>query len=281
MKRVAFAVLFEFAARAAGALLLAAPITAAVAASGIGNFPAGDRLLFERGGLLLVEVARASWALFAPLAGSSVVTGALLWIALTLPAAVLWTALADETRDAVPAFLGRACARVPALFALGALGLLAQTLALTLGFSAAELLHARSSHDEMHADLGALAALAVAGAFAALFGIVRDVAGAALACGAADGKSALRAGLRVAARAPGALLGRWLAPTALGLLLVVAVAFVASALDVGRPEGSRLVLVALAHQLAVLGLTLCRAAWFRGAVRVARPQLAGGSDARR
>jgi hypothetical protein len=281
VKRVVLSILFDFAARAAGALVLAAPVTAAVAASGIGNFPAGDRLLFARGGLLLVEVARASWSLLPPLAMSSLVTGAFVVAALALPQALVWSALGEETPDPMPAFLGRACARVPAYFALACFGFLAQILVLTLGLTAAGMLHGRTSPNALRADLGALAALGFAGALTLLVGVVRDVAGATVACGVADSKSALRAGLRVVLKQPAALAGRFLAPAALGLALVLLAALASGALDVGRSEGSRFVAVAVLHQLVALGITVCRTLWLRGAVGLVRPQLAGGSVARR
>jgi hypothetical protein len=281
VKRVALAILFDFAARAAGALTLAAPVTAVVAASGIGNFPAGDRLLFERGGLLLTEVARASWSLLPPLAVSSSVAGAFVYAALALPQALVWTALGEEAPAPLPAFLGRACTRVPAYFALAALGFLAQILVLTLGLSAAGMLHGGSSPNAFRADLGALAVLACAGIVALAVGVVRDVAGATLACGVGDSKRALGAGLRVVLSRPLALIGRFAGPSVLGLALVIVAALAAGALDVGRPESSRFVLVAALHQLVALGVTVCRAVWLKSALAVVRPQLAGGSLARR
>jgi hypothetical protein len=281
VKRVAFSVLFLYGARAAGALALAAPATALVAASGLGNFPAGDRLLFERGGLLLVEVVRASWSFLPPLATSTLVTAALVYAALALPGALLWTPLAEETPDPTPVFLGRACARVPAYFALSAAGLLARILVLSVGLTAAGMLHGRSSPNALRADLGALAALLLAGALALSAGLIRDVACATVACGARDSKSALRAALRVVARRPLAAAGRCFGPTALALALVVLAALATGSLDVGRPEASRFVAVAVLHQLVALGVTVCRAVWLKSAVRLVRPQLAGGSAARR
>ena len=281
MKRVILAVLFDYAARAAGALVLAAPVGAMVAASGIGNFPEGDRLLFERGGLLLVEVVRASWALLPPLAASSLVSGVVVFGALTLPQAILWSALGETAPESTNTFLGRACARVPAFLALTGLGFLAQILVLTLGLTAAGFLHGRATHDEMRTDLVALTALAVAALLALSCGVLRDVAGATLACGAANGRAALRAGLRVFLRSPLALAARWFVPASLGGALVLAVAFAVGRLDVGRSEGFRFLAVAVLHQLVVLGLTVCRAVWFRGAVRIVRPQLEAVSEARR
>jgi hypothetical protein len=281
VKRVALSVLFDFGARAAAALALAAPVTAVIAASGIGNFPSGDRLLFERGGLLLVEVVRASWSLLPPLAVSSLVMSAFVYAALALPQALVWTALGEETPEPTPAFLGRACARVPAYFALAGFGLLSQILVLSLGLTAAGMLHGRSSTNALRADLGALAVLGVAGVLALLLGVLRDVAGATVACGVADSKSAVRAGLRAALARPLALAWRFLGPTALGLVLVTLVALATGSLDVGRPEGSRFVLVAVLHQLVALAVTVCRTVWLKRAIALVRPQLPGGSVARR
>jgi hypothetical protein len=280
MKRVAPAVLLDFVTRACASLALAAPVTAVVAGSGIGSFPAGDRLLFEPGGMLLVEVVRSSWSLLPPLATSSLVTLGAGYAALVLPQAVLWTAVAEESPEPRAAFLGRTCARVPALFALAGLGFLAQVLALALGLATAGFLRGGASRNAMHADLGALLIAAVGVAVALLVGIVRDVASATLACGVAGSRAALHAALHCSLRAPGALIGRWLGPAVLGIGLVSAAALVVGSLDVGKPEAFRFVLVALVHQLVVLALSICRAVWFTGAVRVARAQLAGGSAAR-
>ena len=90
-----------------------------------------------------------------------------------------------------------------------------------------------------------------------------------------------RTALALSWRAPRALVTRWCGPALLAVALVGSAALATGSLDVGRAEGFRFGLVAIGHQLVVLGLSVCRCVWFQGAVRVVRGQLAGGSAARR
>jgi len=280
VKRRTLAVLFEFACRGAASIVLAGPVCAAVAASGIGAFPEGDRLLFEPGGLLLVEVARASWLWLTPLANASLVTLAVVSVALSVPAALLWVTSADETPAAPSALFGRAAALVPSLLALEGLAFLGQILALCLGLSGAGSF--RSALESPAAgDRWALVPLGCAALVALALGILRDVASAAVVCGAPNARSGLRAGLGALFTAPVTLLTRWAGPALAALVVVGAVAGAVGVIDVGRPGSLRVVVVAALHQCVVLALSAFRAGWFTAAARLARAQLGGGSEARR
>jgi hypothetical protein len=255
-------------------------VTAAISATGIGAFPEGDRLLFEPGGLLLVEAARQTLSLLGPLAASSLSTAALLGLALTLPRALLWSAVAAETPDRFATLLGHAATRIPSLLALTGLGFLAQVLAYSLGLSAAGLMRSSLSGPE-RGDLFAFAVLALAGALVLALGVLRDVASAAVACGVPTARAAVRIGFDAVRRAPGSVFVGWLGPAALGLTLVVIAAAGAGILDVARAGGFRVFAVALLHQSVLLALSFCRATWFGAAVRCVRPQLDATSAARR
>jgi hypothetical protein len=125
MKQRALAVGLDFALRGAAGLILASPVVAAIASTGIPRFPEGDRLLFEPGGLMLVEVARALWSAAIPLVRTELVTGLLLGIALLVPYSLLLVAL--KRRASTPLELwGEAVTRVPSLLALHGLALLTQ-----------------------------------------------------------------------------------------------------------------------------------------------------------
>ncbi len=271
--------LFEFACRCAAGLVLAAPFTAAVAASGLGAFAEGDRLLFEPGGLLLVEVARASWLWLTPLANASLVTFAVLSVALTLPASLLWVTSADDTPATAPALFGRAVALVPSLLALAGLALLGQILAICLGVAGAGFFRS-ALESPVAGDRWALVPLGCAGLVALAFGVLRDVASAAVACGVPNARSGLRAALTALLGAPRALLTRWVAAAVAGLAVVAAVAGGVGIIDVGRPGSLRVVAVAVLHQSVVLALSVFRAGWFTAAARVVRGQLGAGSEAR-
>ncbi len=280
MKRTTLAALFEFSCRAAAGLVLAAPITAAVAATGIGAFPEGDRLLFEPGGLLLVEAARSSLNLIAPLASSTLAVVAVASIALSVPQALLWAAAAERTPEPFVTFLGRAGARIPPLLALLGLGFLSQVLVGTLGLMVAGFFRGGMA-DPVQGDLWGLGALALTCVAALALGIVRDIASAAVACGASNARQALRLGAATILRAPGATCTRWLGPAASGLALVGAAAVATGALDVARPGTPRLLAVSLLHQGVLVALSFCRAAWLVAAVRLVRPQLDAASAALR
>lgn len=276
MKRTTAAALFEFSCRAAAGLVLAAPVTAAVAAAGIGAFPEGDRLLFEPGGLFLVEAARSSLSLVAPLSSSTLAVVTIASLVLSVPRALLWTAAAEETRGPFATFVGHAGARLPSFVALLGLGFLSQVLVGALGLTLAGFMRGGMANP-IDADGWALGVVAVTFVAALALGIVRDVASAAVACGASSTGRALRLGAITILRAPGTTCLRWLGPAALGLALVGAAAALAGVLDVSRPGTPRLLAVLALHQAALVALSFCRAGWFVAAVRLVRPQLEAAS----
>jgi hypothetical protein len=276
VKHLTLAVLFECACRAAAGVVLAAPVTAVIAATGVGAFPEGDRLLFEPGGLLLVEIARLASPALSSLASSSLVTLVVLGSALTLPRALLWSASTEASTEPLGALFGRTIALVPSLLTLTGLGFLGQVLVCMLGLSAAGILRGASANPS-GADLWALGAVLCAGFFALALGILRDLSSAAAACGAPNAQAALRVGLACVLRAPGAALARWLGPAAIGLALTALVAAAVGMLDVSRTGSLRLPAVAVLHQAVVVCLSCCRAAWFVAATRSVRPQLGAGS----
>jgi hypothetical protein len=270
MKRLNASISFDFICRSAVSAVLAAPVAATVAASGIGAFPAGDRQLFAPGGLMLVELLRTSLGLWPALGASSVLTLAVLAVALVLPRALLLTALGENGREAEPvrAFLGRACTHVPGLLALTGVAFLAQALAWGLSLFGAGMARSGTSLHVGRADLAAFLIVLLGGAVALGLGMVRDLGSAALVLGTRDARSAFRVGFRCLRSAPGRTLGRWLGPAVLGGALVGAAALAVGALDVSRAGVWRLVAVTLLHQGVALALCACRAAWLGGAVAV-------------
>ena len=98
MKQRALTIALDFTLRAAAGLLVASPVVAAVASTGITRFPEGDRLLFEPGGLMLAEVARQLWSALAPLVRAELTTGLVLGMALIVPYSLLLVALSGRAR---------------------------------------------------------------------------------------------------------------------------------------------------------------------------------------
>ncbi|HLV21291.1 MAG TPA: hypothetical protein VKZ49_10425 [Polyangiaceae bacterium] len=177
------------------AWLVAAPLAAVFAGSGIRSYPQGDALLFEPGSVLLVEVVRLELpalvgalrvGLWIALATAVALLFPLvaLWVSLAAPARLGWGTLAARSIDHVPAFalLGGLSLGAKALFALVALlfatalsGLssrmseptadgtaLALGLATLLGMGAIDLVFDLARAARIRSGVGALAALGVA-----------------------------------------------------------------------------------------------------------------------
>jgi hypothetical protein len=269
MKPLHLALPFDYLARGAAGVLLAGPITAVVTATGIGSFPEGDRLLFQPGGLYLVEALRTSWPLLAPLAAASLGTALLVAIALVLPQAALWTALVKNgDREPLTAFVGRAVGRVPALLSLQGVTFLAQVLVWGATFGLLGAVHQGAWGSAPGPDLAALAIPALGAALVLLLGVVRDLGAAASVAGRIHGRAALRAGFACLRHAPVQALTRWMGPALLGLSLVGAGGLAAGALDVGRAGSLRFLGVGVLHQLVVAALVGCRAAWFNACLEL-------------
>ncbi len=262
MKHTLIALGLDVALRAGAGLLLASPVVAAVASTGITGFPEGDRLLFEPGGLMLVDVARALLSELMPLVRTELVMGLLLLVALLVPYSVVLVAFSRTRPGSVAELLGRACARVPALLSLKGLTLLTQALTAFLALSVAlQVRDALVSGTSRRADLVGLAIALVGGSLMLAFGMVRDLASAAAVSGGAGSRVALLAGLSTLFRNPGRILRIWSLAAIAAVSLVAAGALVTGLLDVSRPGAWCVGSVLLVHQTFALGLVLCRAWW--------------------
>jgi len=256
-----------FACHALAAWLVAAPLTALVAGTGLGRFPEGDRLLFEPGGVVLAEVARALVPALPSHLTSSFGAVALLGALLLVPHTALLVALAEAEREPVAATWGRAIAHVPALIALSGFALLAQTILVVATFVLAGALRdAVTSAATRSADLVWLGAVSLGFTVVLCVGIVRDLGRAAVVRNARDSKAALFEGLHAFARAPGRSFARWLAPALAGIALVALSTALTTLLDVSRPGSLRLGLVTLLHQAIAFALCVCRAFWLRASL---------------
>lgn len=282
LKRRLAAVAIDLAARIFAGLLLGLPLFSVVSASGIGQFEAGDRLLFQPGGLYLGEVARLSFAALVPLTNTALVTALSLSVLLLLPHGALLAALADREQQPFAMLLGRGASSFPALVALSGLTLIAQGVVLVFFSGVAGTARGSISGSSPPVSDGvALALLAVGGLLALGLGVVCDLCRAAAVVNRADGRSALRGGLLALQRKPGAVARGYLAPASVGLTLFVLAAVVTGWLDVSQAGALRLPLVTLLHLTVLVGLALCRARWLAIAVGLVEPQPDASSSARR
>lgn len=275
MKHRALAVALDFALRGAAGLLLASPVVAAVASTGIARFPEGDRLLFEPGGLMLAEVARSLWSAAVPLIRAELVTGLALGVALIVPYALLLVALSGRASSAA-ALWSEVVTRVPSLLALHGLTLLAQGGALlALGTVAFQLRGALVGATSRGADLVLVGGALLGGLLALGLGALRDLASAACVHGSLSSRAALADGVTALRRLPGRVLYGWAPPLGAGAALVGAGALLTGALDVSRPGAWRVALVLAVHQAVLLGRCLCRAFWLRRALGLVEPWVRG------
>lgn len=264
-RRLLQALAAVYAFRLGAAWLIALPVRNAVHASGILSFPAGERLLFEPGGLYLLEVLASQRALLAASLGPTLALGLLSAIASLGPDYLLLCALRPPERARATS----AAAALPQL-ALIALGLL-PLRALSLGLAFALALGARASlssiPDARIADAGFVGVLALGAVVQIAASAFADLASAAVVDhGRRVGDATLlglglmrRRGSRLMLRYAGALLG-----SAAGY---IAAALLVDALDVSLPQAWRGTLAVLTHQAACLASVAWDAWWLAGALR--------------
>jgi hypothetical protein len=282
VKRHVAAVGVDLVARIFAGFLLGLPLFSVVSQSGIGQFAAGDRLLFQAGGLYLSEVARLSFAALVPLTNTALVMALSLSVLLLLPHGALLAALADRERQPFSTLLGRSARSFPALVALSGLTLIAQAMVFVFFTGVAGTAQGGFSGSSPPVpDAVALAVLAAGGILALGLGVARDLCRAAAIVGEADGRSALRSGLLALKRRPGAVARGYLAPASAGLALFGVAALVTGWLDVSQEGALRLPLVTLLHLVVLIALALCRARWLATAVALVESQPAASSSARR
>lgn len=273
MKHRVLAVALDFALRAAAGLVLASPLLAAVASTGITRFPEGDRLLFEPGGLMLVEVARTLSSAVVPLLQAELVMGLVLALGLVVPYAVLLVALSRREPRTLSELFGTALTRVPPLVALQGLTLLAESAALlALATFAAGLRETLVGATSRRADLVFLAVLALGGLVLLGLGALRDLSSAACVEETLGSPAALRRGVASLLRAPGAVCSGFGAALVAAGACVAAGALLTGALDVGRPGAFRVALVLLVHQAVLLGRSVVRAFWLHRALGLVAPK---------
>lgn len=256
-----------FGVRTLFSLLAGFAVASSIGATGIGHFPGGDALLFEDGGLFLLELLRVAGP---QLAAAVSVAGAILALGLLvnlLVLALLLVALNGEGRLDVGAAFGRALTHLPAFFLLGALFVLAQSL-LVLGASLSGTAIRASALGERATDALTAVTVVLAVLLATALGAVLDVARAGVVRYELSGKTALLFALDAARAKPVAVLLGWLPFAAAGAVLVLGCAPIVESIDVSRPGTARVLLVAAVHQLTLFALLWLRAAWLARALRL-------------
>ncbi len=264
------ALLAAYAFRTVAGLLLALPVVNAVQASGVTQWPEADRLLFEPGAEVLLEVIVSQRA--------SLVASVMPAVAMLVVIAVL--ALGPELlilraasqahpyQTTMGAEVSAPAARplLQRLLTLGAATVIARALlaglALALAFTARSWF--TSARDPRVADLVFVGVLGVGALVQLAISALRDLAAAAIVARGLPVPDAVATAL---AKLRAGSFGACAAAFAVAIGLVLAGALITGAADVAQPEGWRAAAVFIVHQAVVLGTIAVRAAWLSSAVR--------------
>jgi hypothetical protein len=253
--------------RAAFGLVLVWPACEIFARAAMAH-PREDAILFDPGGLLLLEAFRLGrGALAGALRGASF-TAAMIFAFGLLPLGALMYALghggtirASDLAAAAVRFFGR----LAVLLVMATLGM---ALAVVLSFALATALKTKVAPalPDPAGDALVAGAWLVGAVLVAILGVVHDLARAAVTqrdLGAVDG---VRVAMRAASARPAAAFFGWAWRSATGAMLVVVVAFAAAA--VGTDRFAALGAAVFLHQACVLGIVALRASWLACAIRL-------------
>jgi hypothetical protein len=250
--------------------IISLPTLSAIAATGIGNFPEGDALLLEPGGIVLAEVARLALPGLRTALPASLV---LLLIALMsglVALSALLVALSFEGRLELSEWLGRALEHLPSLTLLMGLtlvvqGILAGAIALISALTVTPLL---KTSNEAVRDLASLAVVALAIGIVLAVGVLQDLARAAIVRNGGGLVSSLGLALRLIRQRPGSVALGWTLPAVCSVATVLAGAAVVGALALERPDAWRLWFAFAVHQAAIFVVVVLRASWLANALRL-------------
>lgn len=247
--------------------LLAYPLASLVGASGIGQRAEGDRLLFEGGGYMLLEVARLQGAALMSAARGLLPVLVLGLLVTALCNAVLLVALSEDDEQRPQQLLSAALSRFPTLVAIGVLAGLAQAALLLLASIGAELVPDPLAKP-VRATAGELAVWLTAAAVAGAVGGLADLTKAAsVRAEAGLGVAVDRARRCLLARPVSACFG-WVPYAAAFLPLALGAGELTEWLDVSRAGAWRVLAVFATHQVVVVTSIALRAAWYARALRI-------------
>lgn len=253
---------------------LAYPISALVDSSGVALGPDGDRVLFESGGYLLLELLRLQGgALLSTLRGLLPLLGAGLLLTALCNTALL-VALNVRERFTLSGLLAEAVPRTFGVAALGSGALLAQVLLLVLGLLLSAAVPDALAHPQRTSLGQALVWLLVLTLSGAVGGVA-DVAKGSLVRYRAPLGASLTHAMRCMRSRPLRVCFGWLPPAVLVVALALGTSELCALVDVGLPGAARIFAVFALHQLVVLASTAARASWLAHALRLIATEVSG------
>jgi hypothetical protein len=267
-RRRPFVVLSMAALRLAAGFCLAFPLASLLGSSGVGAYADGDRVLFEGGGYLLLEVLRMQGpSLLALTRGLIPVLGVGLLLTALCNTALL-VALNVKGRLELRSWLSHALERLPGVVVLGVGTTLGQVVLLGLGMTLISAVP-DSMAKPVQTSLLELAGWLVVALGAGALGGLADVAKACFVRSQVGLAAALRQAFSCLSRRPFLATFGWLPYALLFAAGVAAAAWLSGGVDVSRPGRLRIAAVFVTHQLVILLGVALRAAWFARASRLA------------
>ncbi len=230
--------------------------------------PRLDRVLFEPGGLYLLEALRL---VRGPLtsAGEGLCFGVLAGLYLGLvPLGALLYALSRDEILSFAKLMGAAGRYFAPLSLLLGLFLVATAFTCSVPLTVASLLETkfRNALGDRGADIAYATFVALSFALAALFGVAHDLARAALVGRGLNALDAARAGVEGIRAHPAEAIGGW-ALRGVSMVLLVTIAARATT-HIGVESSANFASVALVHQSVAFLLVYLRADWLALAVRL-------------
>jgi hypothetical protein len=227
------------------------------------DHPDGDAILFRAGALHLSELLRLILPELGALARVSPFVIALVGVVALIPLAALMVALDSDEPLSTRDWLGDAAAHLPRFTLVAGFTLLLQALLLfvtiTVAVQVREALASPAA--QKSADLwGVGVALAGLG-LVAVFGVLGDLARAAVVRRGARALEAIGIALSTLTSRPLSTLSSWAAPGAWSLVLVLAATWVSGRIDVSHGGTGRVLAVALVHQVVLVALVVLRGTW--------------------
>jgi hypothetical protein len=233
-------------------------------------YPRGDRLLFEPGGLYLVEALRLTRSDLTN-AAEGMSFGVLLALYLgLLPLGALIRSLGTEQKLTPPALMAHGVRFFGPMSLLLGLSLVIMALACGMPIVIGSLLDTkiRASLGDRGGDLAQAGFYLVALGVLAVLGVVHDLARTAAVTRELRALEAARAGARTLRAWPAEAFGGWALRGLLALLLVTVAARTTTL--IGIETNAKLVAVAIVHQAAIFALVFLRADWLALATRLVR-----------
>ncbi|MDI1445890.1 hypothetical protein [Polyangium sp. 6x1] len=257
-------VLLVYAFRLVAAALLAWPFAVTLGGA-VSGYPRGDAVLFDQGGLLLLEAMRRSAGALRPSSATSLLLFVLVCFFGLLPLAALLGALGAKGRVAARDLGAWALRPIGAFSLLLGAAALVEVLLGGVVIAIGNAVARKEAIDTRAADLIRVGFVAGAVVLVLLVSVFHDLARVAVVRGELGVRASIKRAFAAVRSAPLALLVGWSWRAALGAALLGAALVVGSRIGVERT--SQVFAGFLVHQASVLAVLFLRASWLAAAIR--------------